>query len=107
MKELHINIEIANNNNTYERVIVMLKKLLEKNRQQNREVEELIKEIRNCEYLMARNEVLFDMTTDEDLIEAQIYERESLRYQYNYLLKQLRCKENSDILQSSEVRTGE
>ncbi|MBE6887516.1 MAG: DUF2508 family protein [Ruminococcaceae bacterium] len=86
----------------------MLKKLLGKNRQPiNREVDELIKEIRNCEYLMARNEVLFDMTTDEDLIEAQIYERESLRYQYNYLLKQLRCKENQLCLESQKVRTGE
>ena len=79
--------------NTYERVIVMLKQLFGKGKEQNTEIQELIKEIRNCEFLMTRNETLFNMTADEDLIEAQIYEREALKSQYSYLIKQLRVKE--------------
>ncbi|MBQ5323876.1 MAG: DUF2508 family protein, partial [Oscillospiraceae bacterium] len=68
----------------------MLKKFFEKNREDNSEITELVKEIRNCEFLMARNDTFFNMTSDEDLIESQIYEREALRSQYNYLIKQLR-----------------
>ena len=85
----------------------MLKKLLEKNRQQDAEIMELVKEIRNCEFLMARNDTFFNMTSDEDLIEAQIYEREALRSQYNYLIKQLKEKDGHSAIVFGTVKTGE
>ena len=72
----------------------MLKNILGKTQEVSNEITELIAEIRNCEFLMARNEAFFNMTADEDLIEAHIYEREALRYQYNYLIRQLKEKEN-------------
>ena len=85
----------------------MLKCLLNKNKEEPNEITELIQEIRNCEFLMARNDVLFNMTSDEDLIEFHIYEREALRYQYNYLIKQLKEKKtyNKNILQM--IKAGE
>lgn len=84
----------------------MLKKFFEKSAAQDSEITELVKEIRNCEFLMARNDTFFNMTSDEDLIEAQIYEREALRYQYNYLIKQLKSRE--DFVSAAEtVKTGE
>ena len=85
----------------------MLKKFIEKGKVQNTEAAELIKEIKNCEFLMARNETLFNMTSDEDLIESQIYEREALRYQYSYLIKQLKEKETEKTVYQPEVKMGE
>lgn len=78
----------------------MLKFLTRKKEMENPEITELRQEIRNCEFLMTRNDTIFNMVQDEDLIESQIYEREALRCQYNYLLKRLKEKEpgfcNSD-----------
>lgn len=85
----------------------MLKKIFEKNREYNSEIAELVKEIRNCEFLMARNDTFFNMTADEDLIEAQIYEREALRSQYNYLIKQLKEKDEYSAVVSDTVKTGD
>lgn len=85
----------------------MLKQLFGKGKEQNTEIQELIKEIRNCEFLMTRNETLFNMTADEDLIEAQIYEREALKSQYSYLIKQLRVKEEqSGCLDAVKIGEG-
>lgn len=85
----------------------MLKKLFEKSTEQDAEIVELIKEIRNCEFLMARNDTFFNMTSDEDLIESQIYEREALRSQYNYLIKQLKEKDGHSAVVLGTVKTGE
>ncbi len=62
---------------------------------QQTEVEKLKSELEKCRFLMARNEAHFNMTGDDDLLISQIYERESLRYQYNYLLNQLREKKTA------------
>ena len=85
----------------------MLKNILGKVKEESTEITELIAEIRNCEFLMARNDAFFNMTNDEDLIEAHIYEREALRYQYNYLIRQLKEKEpyKQHIMQT--VKTGD
>ena len=85
----------------------MLKKLLGKTQEETNEITELIAEIRNCEFLMTRNDVFFNMTEDEDLIEAHIYEREALRYQYNYLIKQLKEKETYKEHIMQTVKTGD
>lgn len=70
------------------------------------EISNLKKELENCKFLINRNDTLFNMSTDENLIASQIYERESLRWQYCYLLSQLKEKENTR-LQRTEVRIGE
>ena len=71
----------------------MLKIFTSKKETESEEIKQLKAEIRNCEFLMERNRTFFDMAVDEDLIEAQIYERAALRHQYNYLLKQLKFTE--------------
>ena len=70
------------------------------------EIENLKKELDNCRFLMMRNEIHFNMASDENLIASQIYERESLRYQYNYLLKQIKDKETASQTQQ-KVKVGE
>lgn len=69
------------------------------------EIENLKKELDNCRFLMMRNEVHFNMTGDENLIASHIYERESLRCQYNYLIRRLKEKENSTVQQ--KIKVGE
>lgn len=51
------------------------------------EKNELIEEIANLIELMASNEQRFNMATDEEMIEAMIYEQRSLQSRYAYLLK--------------------
>ncbi len=76
-----------------------------KKTEQDIEIENLKKELDNCRFLMKRNEVHFNMTGDENLIASHIYERESLRCQYNYLIRQLKEKENTALQQ--KVKVGE
>ncbi|MBR2027622.1 MAG: DUF2508 family protein [Oscillospiraceae bacterium] len=72
---------------------------------QDTEIENLKKELDNCRFLMMRNEVHFNMTGDENLIASHIYERESLRCQYNYLIRQIKEKEN--ITEQQKIKVGE
>ena len=76
-----------------------------KKTQQGIEIDNLKKELDNCRFLMMRNEVHFNMTGDENLIASHIYERESLRCQYNYLIRQLKEKENNTVQQ--KIKVGE
>jgi hypothetical protein len=76
-----------------------------KKSQQDIEIENIKKELDNCRFLMMRNEVHFNMTGDENLIASHIYERESLRCQYNYLIRQLKEKENNTAQQ--KIKVGE
>ena len=70
------------------------------------EILNLKKELENCRFLIDRNDTLFNMSTDENLIASQIYERESLRWQYCYLLNQLKEKETTRQ-HKKEVKIGE
>ena len=70
------------------------------------EILNLKKELENCRFLIDRNDTLFNMSTDENLIASQIYERESLRWQYCYLLNQLKEKETTRQ-HKTEVKIGE
>ena len=81
----------------------MLELLKKRKEERDVEIEELKKEIENCIFLMSRNEAHFNMASDEDLIESQIYERQALRCQYNYLLNRLRDKNGEG---QQEVKTG-
>lgn len=85
----------------------MLKKLFGENKNEVNEIDELVQEIRNCEFLLARNDILFNMTADEDLIESQIYEREALRSQYNYLIKRFKEKDAKKEYCLQTIKTGE
>ncbi|MCM1055583.1 MAG: DUF2508 family protein [Bacteroides sp.] len=48
---------------------------------------ELVEEMERLSELIQKNEQVFNMTTDEQLIEAVIYERQSLRQRFAHLLK--------------------
>lgn len=50
-------------------------------------VEELLSSIREVEQAILRNEVLFNMALDDDLIDACILERKALEHRYEYYRK--------------------
>ena len=51
------------------------------------ELEEVLKE---CLFCLHRNEMMFDLEVDTDLIEQRIYERQALLCRYRYLLAKAR-----------------
>ena len=69
------------------------------------EILEIKKDIKECEQLLARNNVIFNMAIDESLIDAKIYERESLLRHYDYLVKLLKDKQGKS-LENDEVMLG-
>lgn len=58
--------------------------------QKEQKIEELKEELRNCELLINRAQQMFDMTTDEMLIEARIYEIKGLLRHHDYLINTLK-----------------
>ncbi len=60
------------------------KKVLEKRREER---ERLRKDIENLEAEMERNEAVFNLTTDEYLLESVIYEHNAQKAKMNYLLR--------------------
>ncbi|MBQ8604089.1 MAG: hypothetical protein IJ410_04515 [Oscillospiraceae bacterium] len=58
--------------------------------QKQKQINDLKDELRYCETLMKRTEMLFEMATDENLIEARIYEMKSLSKHYDYLISSVR-----------------
>lgn len=53
----------------------------------NNERDELLNEMERLKELIENNEQVFNSTTDEELIDAVIYEQISLRHRFAYLLK--------------------
>ena len=51
---------------------------------------ELEEELKECLFCLKRNEMMFDLETDTDLIEQRIYERQALLCRYRYLLARAR-----------------
>ena len=51
---------------------------------------ELEEELKECLFCLKRNEMMFDMEVDTDLIEQRIYERQALLCRYRYLLARAR-----------------
>ena len=84
----------------------MFKFIKPKPTQTELEISDLKKELENCKFLIKRNDTLFNMSTDENLIASQIYERESLRWQYCYLLNKLKEKEEYNSIKN-KVKVGE
>ena len=60
------------------------KKVLEKRREER---ERLRKDIETLEAEMERNEAVFNLTTDEYLLESAIYEHNAQKAKMNYLLR--------------------
>ena len=53
-------------------------------------LEQLKKELRDCERMLKQTEMLFHMTVDEHLIEARIYELKSLAKVQDHLISSIR-----------------
>ena len=53
-------------------------------------VSELEEELKECLVCLHRNEMMFDLEVDTDLIEQHIYERQALLARYRYLLGKAR-----------------
>lgn len=51
---------------------------------------ELEEELKECLFCLQRNEMMFDLEVDTDLIEQRIYERQALLCRYRYLLAKAR-----------------
>ena len=51
----------------------------------------LKEDLRHCEMLIQRTQMLFELATDENLIEARIYEMKSLSKHYDYLISSIRA----------------
>ena len=51
---------------------------------------ELEEELKECLFCLRRNEMMFDLEVDSDLIEQRIYERQALLCRYRYLLAKAR-----------------
>ena len=49
-------------------------------------------QLKECEYLLRKNEMLFNMESDDELIDCRIYEREALLARYQYLLRRVRAE---------------
>ena len=47
-------------------------------------------ELKECLFCLKRNEMMFDLEVDTDLIEQRIYERQALLCRYRYLLARAR-----------------
>ena len=60
----------------------------------------LLQEIYEVNRLIHCNDVWFDAESDEDLIESCIYQRESLRARYRYLLAAARKRGNLPLFLS-------
>ncbi|MEG0019047.1 MAG: hypothetical protein RR846_00665 [Oscillospiraceae bacterium] len=76
-------------------MINIFKRKLKTDRQM--EIEDIKKDIKECEFLLSRNDIIFNMAVDEKLIESKIYEREALLHQYDYLVTQLREKQKEAV----------
>lgn len=53
----------------------------------NLEKDELLEEMERLKELIEKNEQVFNITTDEELIDAVIYEQISLKHRFAHLLK--------------------
>lgn len=52
-------------------------------------------QLKECEYLLRKNEALFNLEDEEEMIDCRIYEREALLARYQYLLRRIRIERAS------------
>lgn len=61
-----------------------------KRSQKDAQIQKISEEIRDVTEALAASDAKFNEVSDEDLVEAIIYERSALRARYSYLIKVLR-----------------
>lgn len=54
---------------------------------ENNERDEILNEMEHLKELIEKNDQVFNIATDEDLIDAVIYEQISLRHRFAHLIK--------------------
>lgn len=51
-----------------------------------------VEQLKECQALLRQNEALFNLESEEELIDCRIYEREALLARYSYLLRRIRSE---------------
>ena len=62
-----------------------------------------LSQLKECEYLLRKNETLFNMEDAEEMIDCRIYEREALLARYQYLLRQIRAERATERIRQAET----
>ena len=70
----------------------MLNILKKRKNKEDKEREEIISELEKLSELIKENEILFNLSEDNNMLEAMIYEKKSLQARYIYLLEAARKK---------------
>ncbi len=83
-----------------------MKKHTKKLTEKQRRILLLKEDLKECRQRQKRCEMLFELTTDENLIEARIYEMKSLAKHRDYLMSQLREMMSSENTQRQNTVTG-
>ena len=60
-------------------------------------------QLKECEYLLRKNETLFNLEDEEEMIDCRIYEREALLARYQYLLRQIRAERAAVQMQETQT----
>lgn len=69
----------------------LLSKRVPRDAEHERYSPELEEDLKECLWDLRRNEMLFDLEVEPDLIEQRIYERQALLCRYRYLLGRARA----------------
>lgn len=72
------------------RLQTLLSKRIPRDAEHERYHPELEEDLKECLWCLRRNEMMFDLEIDPDLIEQRIYERQALLCRYRYLLQKAR-----------------
>lgn len=69
----------------------LLSKRIARDAEHEKYCPELEEDLKECLWNLRRNEMLFDLEVEPDLIEQRIYERQALLCRYRYLLGRARA----------------
>ena len=86
MQQLRYFLEIAKEKN----ISAAAKNLYLSQPSLSQQMKKLEEELEECLFCLKRNEMMFDLEVDTDLIEQRIYERQALLCRYRYLLARAR-----------------
>ncbi|MEG1782866.1 MAG: DUF2508 family protein [Oscillospiraceae bacterium] len=67
----------------------------------------LTQQLKECERLLRCNEAIFDMTVEDALIEARIYEKHSLNKHYQYLLREIKELKAQELAQDKQTMANQ
>ena len=66
-------------------------------------ISDTVGQLKECEYLLRKNETLFNMEDEEEMIDCRIYEREALLARYQYLLRQIRAQRAAERIRQAQT----